>query len=276
MKSTVAPYQTAAWCVRIECVNGTTVRLTSYPVDLMMSNASVYKTDSGYDATAFAASASFSPSAIDIEGIVVVGGVTRDALASGVFDNARVKVFRCDFLNPIEDYEPVASGFLGKTTLMDDAYRIEGMQIIDALNQSTGKLYQAACPRTFGDTGCTKSLPALTATGAVTSITSAQVFRDSSRSEVADWFGAGTIQFTSGNNAGLKPLEIRDYAADGTITLFEPAYYTPAIGDTFALIPGCRKRETDCRDKWNNILNFFGFTRIPTNSTYTTVETGPK
>ena len=78
-------------------------------------------------------------------------------------------------------------------------------------------------------------------------------------------------EFTTGNNAGLKPLEIKAYAANGTITLFEPAYYTPVIGDAYALIPGCRKREADCRDKYGNIVNFFGFTRIPTTSTYTKV-----
>ena len=272
MKSTVAPYQTSATCVRIECLNGVTVRLTDYPYDLVMSNATVYKTDYGYQPTAFTSSAAFSPSAIDIEGICAIGGVTRDQLASGVFDNARVYIFKCNFLSPVEDYEEIAAGFFGKTTLEDDKYRIEGMSLIDALNQSVGKVYQAACSRTFGDTGCTKNIVALTVTGTITSVTSSYVFRDSARAEAADWFGAGTIQFTTGNNAGLKPLEIRSYATDGTITLFEPTYYAPVVGDAFELIPGCRKREADCRDKYGNIINFFGFTRIPTSSTY--IKTG--
>ena len=274
MKSTVAQYQTSATCVRIECLNGVTVRLTDYPYDLVMSNAAVYKTDYGYQPTAFTASSAFSPSAIDIDGICAVGGVTRDQLASGVFDNARVYIFKCNFLAPVEDYEPIAAGFFGKTTLQDDAYRIEGMSLVDALNQSVGKVYQAACSRTFGDAGCTKSLAALTVTGTITSVTSSSVFRDSARSEAADWFGAGTIQFTTGNNAGLKPLEIKSYAADGTITLFDTTYYVPVIGDAYSLIPGCRKREADCRDKYSNIINFFGFTRIPTNSTYQQIGTG--
>ncbi len=268
MKSTVAPYATAAWCVRIECTNGTIVRLTSYPHDLTMSNATVYKTDYGYEPTAFSASSSMSPSAIDLEGIVAAAGISRDALASGVFDNARVYVFKTNFLSPVEDYEEVAAGFFGKATLMDDHYRIEGMSLVDALNQSVGKVYQAACSRTFGDAGCTKSLASLTVSGTITSVTSSSVFRDSARTEAADWFGAGTIQFTTGNNAGLKPLEIKAYAADGTITLFETTYYPPLVNDEFDLIPGCRKRESDCRDKWGNIINFFGFTRIPTSSTY--------
>lgn len=269
MKSTVAPYATAAWCVRIECTNGTIVRLTSYPHDLTMSNATVYKTDYGYEPTAFSASSSMSPSAIDLEGIVAAAGISRDALASGVFDNARVYVFKTNFLVPVEDYEEVAAGFFGKATLMDDHYRIEGMSLIDALNQAVGSIYQAACPRTLGDSGCTVNLAAITVTGSLTSVTSSSVVRDSSRSEAADWFGAGTIHFTTGQNTGLKPLEVKDYAANGTVTTFEPFYYTPVIGDAYVLVPGCRKREADCRDKFANIVNFFGFTRIPTSSTYT-------
>jgi uncharacterized phage protein (TIGR02218 family) len=269
MKSTVAPYATAAWCVRIECPNGTIVRLTAYPHDLTMSNATVYKTDYGYEPTAFSASSSMSPSAIDLEGIVAAAGISRDALASGVFDNARVYVFKCDFLNPVEDYEEVAAGFFGKATLEDDHYRIEGMSLIDTLNQAVGSIYQAACPRTLGDDGCQVNLAAITVTGTLTSVTSASVVRDSARSEAADWFGAGTIHFTSGANAGLKPLEVKDYAANGTVTTFEPFYYQPVIGDSYVLVPGCRKREADCRDKFANIVNFFGFTRIPTSSTYT-------
>lgn len=274
MKSTIAPYATSAWCVRIECTNGTTVRLTAYPHDLTMSNATIYRTDSGYEPTAFSATSSFSPSAMDLDGIVAVGGVSRDELASGVFDNARVYIFKTSFLAPVEDYEPIAAGFFGKTTLEDDHYKIEGMSLIDAMNQSVGKVYQAACSRTFGDAGCTKNLASLSVTGTITSVTSSYVFLDAARSEAADWFGAGTIEFTSGANVGLKPLEIRAYAADGTITLFEPTYYAPVIGDAYIMIPGCRKREVDCRDKWSNIINFFGFTRIPTSSTYTQIGTG--
>lgn len=267
MKSTVTPYETAVTCVRIECLNGLTVRLTAYPHDLSMSNGAVYKTDYGYEPTAFAASSSLSPSAIDLEGIVAVGGVTRDALASGVFDNARVKIFKCNFLAPVEDYEPIAAGFFGKTTLMDDAYRIEGMSLIDALNQSTGKVYSASCQHTPWDAGCGIAPASVTVTGTITHVTSNYVFRDSARAEAADWFGAGSITFTSGNNAGLKALEIKAYAADGTIAVHESAYYTPQVGDTYSMVKGCRRRLIDCQAN-NNVINMFAFPHLPTNSDY--------
>ncbi|MBK8772508.1 MAG: DUF2163 domain-containing protein [Rhizobiales bacterium] len=269
MKSTVAPYHTAAWCIRIVCTNGTVARLTSYPFNLTMSNAAVYETDSGYEATAYSASTGTSPSAIDLEGIAGVAGISRDQIASGVFDNARVYIFKCNYLSPVEDYEPVSSGFFGKTTLDDDRYRIEGMALIDTLNQSVGTSYTALCSHTFGDAGCKIDLGSIDVSGAVTSVTSPQVIRDSSRAEAADYFGGGTIRFTTGSNAGLKALEIKSYAADGTITTFEPFYYTPSNGDAYVMIPGCRKRKVDCRDKWSNVINSMAFWDLPPSSVYT-------
>lgn len=268
MKSTVAPYQTSATCVRIECTNGTTVRLTSYPYDLTMSNATVYKTDYGYEPTAYSASAAFSPSAIDLEGICVIGGVSRAALSSGVFDNARVYIFKCNYLSPVEDYEEITAGFFGKTTLEDDKYRVEGMGLIDALNQSVGRSIKPACDARFTDSRCGISLDAVKVTGTLTAVTSNLVIQDSSRGESADWFGAGTIKFTSGQNAVLPAFDIRSFAAGGVITVFDAIYYTPQIGDAYEMVPGCRKRREDCRDKWNNIINFQGFPDQPTSSTY--------
>ena len=267
MKSTVAPYQTTAWCVRIECVNGTVLRFTTYPYDLTMSNATVYATDSGYEQTAYTADTGMASSAIDVEGFVGVGGLTRDQIASGVLDNARIYVFKCDYLVPVEDYEPVSSGFFGKSSLDDGRYKIEAMSLIDALSQSVGKSYTSACSRTFGDAGCTIDLAAITVTGAVTSVTSNAIIRDSSRAEAADYFVAGTIHFTSGANLGLKPLEIKSYAANGTIETFDTFFYTPQIGDAYSMTPGCRKRKVDCQG-WDNVINAFAFWDAPLSSTY--------
>lgn len=271
MKSTVAPYETAAWCVRIECTNSMTLRMTTYPFDLTMSNSEIYKTDSGYEATAYTSNTKFAASAIDLSGIAGIAGISRDQIVSGVFDNARVHVFKCDFLNPVEDYDPVTCGFFGKTTLEDDRYTVEGMALIDALNQSVGRSYAALCTHTFGDARCGIDIGALTVAGTVSVVTSNSVIRDTSRTESADYFAGGKIAFTSGNNDGLKAQEIKSYAADGTITTFEPFYYPPEIGDTFVLIPGCRKRLTDCRDKWDNVINRFAFDYMPTSSVYAAV-----
>lgn len=271
MKSTVAPYETTAWCVRIECVGGLVIRLTTYPFNLTMSNATVYETDSGYEQTAYSGNVSMAPGAIDITGIVGAGGVTRDQIASGIMDDARVFIFKTSYLSPVEDYEPVVAGFFGKTTIEDDRYTVEGMSLLDALNQNVGKVYTPTCSRTFGDTGCGKSLAALTFTGAVVDQIGTTSFRDTSRTEAADYFGAGKIKFTSGANSGLPALDIKDFAAGGLITIYDRFYSPLVAGDTYQITAGCRRRLADCRDKWSNVVNFFGFPNMPTTSVYSQV-----
>lgn len=272
MKTTVADPATRILCLRIEPVSASPIYLTDYPRDLVMS-AKTYLSTSGYEFTGYSATADFSPAALDLEGISGAAGISRAAVASGVFDGARCYIFATSWAAPVEDEEPVTAGVFGKTTLRDDRYQIAGMSLIDALNQSVGETYTAACPKTFCGQeygGCMASLAANTVTGTLTHVTSASVFRDSARGEAADTFGAGTIQFTSGANANLKPLEIKIHAADGTITTFDGTYYLPAVGDAYSMVRGCRKRLTDCQSRvgGSNVVNFGGFLYIPAGSTY--------
>ena len=119
------------------------------------------------------------------------------------------------------------------------------------------------------------SLAANTVTGILTSVTSASVFASSARTEPNDTFGAGTIQFTSGPNAGLKALEIKSFAG-GVITTFEPFYYLPVVGNSYTMVRGCRKRLSDCQSRvgGSNVVNFGGFPWVPTSSTYAKVGQG--
>ena len=274
MKAAVANYRYATVCLRIETTSGTIVYLTRYTRDLTM-NGHTYLSAGTYDFSAYTAGTTLSSSMVDLEGIAGMAGISYDALASGVFDNAKCYLFKTTWNNPVEDEEPIVKSILGKTTLKDDKYVIEEMSLVDVLNQSVGDTYTATCPKKFGGTefaGCKKVVA--DSTGALTAVTSNSVFTDNTRSEAADWYGNGTIEFTSGANAGLGPKEIKNYTLGGVITTFEPLHYTPAVGDAYIMKPGCRKRQNeDCRDKWNNVINFGGFIHIPLGSAYATVGT---
>ncbi len=274
MKSTVADYRTRVLCLRIVPTAGSPIYLTDHPRDLVMSGHT-YLSTAGYEFTGYAATAGFSPASIDIEGIAGASGVTRAAVGSGLFDGARCYVFATSWASPVEDEEPITAGIFGKSTLLDDRFQIGGVSLVDVLNQSVGKTYGAQCPKVFGGTeyaGCGVSLAANTVTGTLSSVTSSSVFTSAARTEPADFFGAGTIQFTSGPNAGLKALEIKSFAA-GVITTFEPFYYLPVVGDAYTMVRGCRKRLSDCQ-AYSNVVNFGGFPFIPTGSTYSQVGQG--
>ncbi len=273
MKPAVADRRYKVHCLRIVPLWGATVYLTDHVRDLVMG-ANTYKTDSGYEFSGLASEDNMSPGVLDLSGVANIAGIDMDEIISGVFDGARVYAFATTWTAPVVDEEPLGVAILGKTKLEDDRYTIEMMMLIDALNQTVGKTYTANCQKPFGGqefAGCKKALGPLTVTGTLTSVTSNSVFRDSARAEAADYFGEGTIAFTTGANAGLKPIKIKSHAADGTITVHEAFHYPVAVGDAYTLVPGCRHRLEDCRDKWANVINFGGFSFIATTSTYTQV-----
>lgn len=269
MKSTVTSYETRAYCLRIVCTNGTTFRLTRYPLDLTMSNATVYYTASGYDFSSVIIETSFAASAIDLEGFIASGGVSREQIASGLFDGASCYLFATNFLLPIEDEEPLLKSTLGKTVLNDDRFTIEDLSIVDKLLQTVGWTHTAQCPNTFGGQeygGCKVALAPITVSGTITSVNSTLSFTDSLRGESADHFGWGWVTFTSGNNVGLRAIKIRDFAS-GVFTLYDAPYYALTSGVTYSAVPGCRKRLIDCQ-RHNNVARFGGDLYIPVGSTY--------
>lgn len=272
MKSVVADYRYRVLCMRIVPATGSPIYLTGHAHDLVI-NGHTYISTSGYQFTGYSSTSDFSPASIDIEGIAGVAGISRATISSGLFDGARCYVFATDWTSPTEDEEPITAGLFGKAVMMDDRYQIGGVSLVDALNQTVGDTYGAACPKTFCGQeygGCMANLAANTVTGTLTSVSSASSFADSGRAEAADVFGAGTIQFTSGLNAGLKPIEIKTHLAGGQFTTYEPFYYMPAIGDTYTAVRGCRKRLEDCQNRvgGSNVVNFGGFPWIPAGSTY--------
>lgn len=271
MKATVAPYATSVSCGRVVCRSGLTIRIAAYPFDLTMSNATVYQSGSGFEYSGYTAEASFAASVVDLEGFVGYAGITRDKLASGLFDGAECYYFTTNFLAPVEDQQPDMKAVFGKTTLDDERYKIEQMALVDLLGQDFGLTYTAGCPKKFGGQeygGCGVDLGPITVTGTITHVPSAFQVRDSARAEAADYFGWGYLTFTSGDNAGLDAIRVDSHASDGTLTLMQAPYYAVTVGTTYSLVPGCRGRLEDCRDKHGNIPRFGGDPWIPQSSQY--------
>ena len=52
-----------------------------------------------------------------------------------------------------------------------------------------------------------------------------------------------------------------------TLTLSYP-FKGMAPGETVSVFPGCDGLESTCRNKFNNVLNFSGFTRLPSKNPF--------
>ena len=270
-------------CVRFEAIDGTVVRVAiTSPVDLVMSNGETYLGGQFASDTSLSTTLSGGASSLDLGLIDDVDSVTKDEIDSGKWDNASIYYFATDWANPIEDEEEIALFTFGKVEESNGRFSIQVMGLKDRLNQTTGRSHTPTCLWSFADyqlgsgviasdkSRCKLDHSLYTVTGTITSVTSGSVFEDSARGEVDDYFGNGEIIFTSGSNAGLKRKKVKAFASGGQITLSEPFYYLPEIGDSYTMIAGCRKRGAeDCRDKFSNRKRFGGFSYVPTTSQVT-------
>jgi uncharacterized phage protein (TIGR02218 family) len=137
------------------------------------------------------------------------------------------------------------------------------------LNQTTGRVYTACCDTDLGSTRCGANLVPYTVSGAVSAVVDSDTFRDNTTANIINkadgWFSYGLLTWLTGNNAG-RNVEVRSFTVSGgnyTFNLIEPMWDPIQVGDTFSVYAGCDKTLDTCKTKFNNVVNFQGFTSIP-------------
>lgn len=213
---------------------------------------------------------------VDSMGLTLYGGIDDifdgqplPAFAErGGFDGARVEVSRV-FMEAFGDTSAGAvyifSGRVSETSPSRTSTHLTVNSDLELLNIKLPKfVYQASCRNTLYDVGCTVNRASFAETGSsiIGSSTSAV---HSSLSFADNYFTLGTIEFTSGQNAGEKRTVKKFYS--GIFVLSSPLPYTPAFGDSFTAYPGCDLTKSTCRTKFSNIGNFGGVPYIPTAET---------
>jgi uncharacterized phage protein (TIGR02218 family) len=257
---------TLAWCWKATRRDGYVLAVTTCASTLLFEGV-LYRPRYGFNPKAVSQEASGAVSNTEVE-TVLSDEITEEDIFAGLWDGCVVETFQVNY----RDFSMGKINFGVKTMGDLKAGRIalnaELRGLTQSLQKIVGRVYTAGCPWVFGSIGsayvpaCNIDLGPLTATGTLTSATDLRTFADSSRGEVADYFGAGLLTFTSGPNEGVQ-MEVYSFAA-GVFTLHLPVPYTVSVGDTYSVTPGCRKRFTeDCRTKWANTNNFGGFPQVP-------------
>lgn len=200
--------------------------------------------------------------------------ITDDAalmadLEAGRYDNASFYLFETNYLNPSDGVNGLKRGSTGEVQITDSGkYTLELRGLTQALQQPVGIVTSRTCRAHFADwpkmalaSRCGLDPADWTVTGTLTDALR-QTLTDTARTEPDDWFGDGFITLTSGFAAGYT-RQVKTYAA-GVFGLMLPLPFLAVPGDTYSAIAGCRKRhDVDCRDKFNNILNFQGEPNLP-------------
>lgn len=268
MKAFTADYQShlesgatkLCYCLKIVRTDGVELGLTSHDQDLEIDGLT-YHAAYGYEPTATRSTADMSPDNVDIEGILGSVGIPRADIAAGLYDNARLYVFRTRWDQPAYGDDKMITGWWGEAELRDHSYRTTFVGLEQALRQNVGRKIGPQCDATLGDGRCKVDLGPITVAGTVTTGSGVSQFADASRAEADGYFDGGLVTWTTGENSGLS-MEVETYAA-GVFQLRLPMPDAIEAGDDYTVYPGCRKTPADCKTKFNNYINFQGFPDLP-------------
>jgi len=251
---------TLADLLKITRKDGAVYAFTSAGDDVTIGGVT-YIASQGLDISSLEVSAGLAVDNLELTTLDDGSAFTRMDVLSGKWRNADFVISRYNWASPSDGVEVRMVGTVGEVHLRRGSIVAELRGLQQALQQPIGSVTSKTCRARLGDAMCTKSLTAFTFTGSVTTATSAQTFTDSSKAQAADYFAEGILTWLTGANAGLA-VKVKGFTG-GVFTLSLPMLSAVVLGDTFSVVAGCQKRLEDCRDKFNNVLNFQGEPHLP-------------
>lgn len=264
-----AHYDTGATTVSeaiwIRRTDGVEYGFTSHDDDITIdvsawggSASQVFDSQQGLDATQIVTSAGFDVDNLNLTTLDDGSLFDRIDVLQGKWKNAAFYIFRYNWnaATTSADVEVLIRGTFGEVQLKENIIEIELRGLAQKLQQPVGIVSSKTCRARLGDAKCTKDLTSFTHNFTVTAVTDRSTFTASSAAQVSDYFGEGLVTWTSGANDGVTQ-KIRSFAS-GVFTFVLPMVEDIQVGDTFTAVAGCRKRLEDCRDKFDNVLNFQG------------------
>lgn len=224
----------------------------------------LYLASTGYTGSEVVTSGKLNVDNLEVESFFDADSILEADVASGKWDRAQIEVFIINYANTSQGVLQQRRGETGVFQFKGGRFVSELRGMMQYLSNQIGRTYTPLCDATLGDERCGVDLdasPSLRQSFTVTSVASRQEFTDSALTQDADWFQYGTVTFDTGENAGYS-MEVRTFSA-GVVSLMLPLVGEIMVGDTGTITPGCDKRRATCIAKFDNVLNFRGFSDIP-------------
>lgn len=230
-------------------------------------NGVTYYARSGFNATATSQNKDLSVNNVSFTSLIDSEGITEIDLLSGKYELAQLTVFIYDWMQQ-QSVRVLFQGYFGDSTL---SYDIEGAQkfTVNAfsqevkLNQKSTQYTTNYCRHKFGVMGaglCNKDTTSLTGEFVIDTVSPDGSTLNFSNPQPAGYWDRGTITYTSGQLNGTKAHVIS--SSSGGVGIFSPYSIAPQSGDSFIIIPGCKKNVDNCK-YYDNIQHHGGFPYLP-------------
>jgi uncharacterized phage protein (TIGR02218 family) len=257
---------TLSWCWRICRADGVALGFTDHDRALSF-DGTAFEPESGFAASEIRGGSDLAVDAQDATGVLTSDRINETDILDGRWDNAAVELWRVNWADTSQRVL-LRRGAVGQIRRGRMAFVAEVRSLAHVLGQTVGRTFQAGCDAALGDARCGIDLEnaRYKGTGVVTDLLRDRAFMASGLSGFeAGWFTSGTLNWTSGANAG-RITEVLGHGLDGSIailTLLEAPVRAVAEGDSFIARAGCDKHIATCSARFANTANFRGFPNIP-------------
>jgi uncharacterized phage protein (TIGR02218 family) len=217
----------------------------------------------GLRSATFESSAGLAPGRATAEGAISADFITGEDVDAGIWDGARVDVWRVDWKAP-EHRMRIWSGRLSEVTRKGANFAAELVSLKADLERTVGRVYGRTCDADVGDARCGVDLddPVFRGEGFVTEVMGPRRMRVSGLAAFDDgWFASGVLAWASGANVDMAGRVVR-HAGDEIELAAAPRFVVDA-GDAFAVTAGCDKSFATCGARFSNRDNFRGFPHLP-------------
>lgn len=274
---------TVCLLTRIQTKNGTVLGFTDLDEDIVYDDGDgpvTYSAENGFTPSRIQSTADTSVDNAELAGVVASTGITMQQIRAGLFDGAKVVVYRINYMAPSEGHEVVQYGRAGATTFSETGWKTEFRSLKQLLKQPISTPYSIECRARFGSKAigtnqvdsygdvsfeeqhpCGKDF--VWVGGAVTSVGSnaKTTFIDTGLTQADEFFSPGVVEWLTGDNAGAQ-MEVDTYANNSNghyVQLALPMAYPISNGDTYRIRQDCSKHWDDAE---HGCLYHYGSERV--------------
>ncbi|MGL4395569.1 MAG: DUF2163 domain-containing protein [Hyphomicrobium sp.] len=265
---------TLCWCWRLTRADGVRLGFTDHDRALIF-DGTTFEASAGFTASDIKESIGLSVDNLDVTGALSSQALDEHDLARGLYDDARVEIFRVNW-QAVAERVLMRSGSLGEVRRSGLAFTAEVRGLAHYLQQPMGRLYQLTCDADLGDARCKVNLssPSYRGTATISAVSGPRAFTVTGITSFAhDFFTRGLAVVASGAALASRS-EIKRHSKIGgvvTMELWTAQAVMPTVGDTLTVTAGCDKRIATCAARFSNTVNFRGFPTMPGNDIVTKI-----
>lgn len=254
------PATTLAHAWRVTRTDGWAMGFTDHDEDLRFAG-SVFSARTGWTAGEAETVPGLGAGTHAVDAALSADAIGEEDIAAGLFDGARVEVFRVDWQCP-DDHLLIDVADFGEITRGDVGITVELRGLAARLDRRHGRYYRRRCDAAFGDARCGVDAARWTRVRRIGAIGDGRVVLEGGETFDLGPYREGRL--TVGGGPGRAVADVRT-GEGGTLIVdgVQPLPPNWRVGDFAQLTAGCDRSFSTCRERYANGLNFRGFPHIP-------------